>query len=613
MSTLVIKNLSVVNALCFEEFSIDLEENAVTQIIGENGVGKSSIPTLLEEALYNKNSRGLAKGELVNRYTGIKGYRLIVHFMKGSDGYMVDKEVKSTTKVVLIKNGKDISGHTATQTYKLLQEIIGLDFPTFTKLIYQSMESSLDFLKATDANRKKFFLGLFNLSEYSEIEEKLKTAYNETKKELDTTKTKMDTVRAWIDKNRGDSEKPKELRKINPLDVNDLEDAVIDKNSKITNIALHNTAAQEELDRRKHLDRLNKLNVAPCSDNSEKLSKTTREYTELKGQLRDISTELRIKKIETTKLESIETVCPTCGSDLEVEDMTQLILDAKQFEFELDTQIQCLSGELDRLEYEYKQEQLEQKSFRAYSTHQKNLEQAESAIDISKPTQISDVRALHDELKALKLEVMMRKEDYDNEVKSNQLAEVYNAKLEQKAIQMAEYVVELDIHSSKLTQISEVESDLKILKESFSGKGLVNFKIESLIKSFEAEINSNLIKLTDGQFALGFIIEDSKLKLVTYSHGVEVSIKSLSTGEFNKVNMASLLAVRDMMAKLSDVSINVLFLDEVISVLSPDSLETLINHLLKERLNTFIVSHGYAHPLAEEIHLVKTNNISKRV
>ena len=151
------------------------------------------------------------------------------------------------------------------------------------------------------------------------------------------------------------------------------------------------------------------------------------------------------------------------------------------------------------------------------------------------------------------------------------------------------------------------------MKESFSGKGLINFKIESLIKSFENEINNNLIKLTDGQFALGFNIEDSKLKLKIYSHSEEVSIKSLSTGEFNKVNMASLLAVRSMMAKLSDVSVNVLFLDEVISVLSPNSLETLIEHLLAENLNTFIVSHGYAHPLAEEIHLEKTNNISKRV
>ncbi len=53
---------------------------------------------------------------------------------------------------------EDISGHTATQTYKMIEEIMGGDFQTFTKLIYQSVGSNLDFLKATDATRKAFLL-----------------------------------------------------------------------------------------------------------------------------------------------------------------------------------------------------------------------------------------------------------------------------------------------------------------------------------------------------------------------------------------------------------------------------------------------------------------------
>ena len=37
---------------------IDLDDNTVTQIIGTNGMGKSSIPLIIEEVLYNKNSKG---------------------------------------------------------------------------------------------------------------------------------------------------------------------------------------------------------------------------------------------------------------------------------------------------------------------------------------------------------------------------------------------------------------------------------------------------------------------------------------------------------------------------------------------------------------------------
>jgi len=36
---------------------VDLANSNLTQLIGTNGVGKSSIPLILEEVLYNKNSR----------------------------------------------------------------------------------------------------------------------------------------------------------------------------------------------------------------------------------------------------------------------------------------------------------------------------------------------------------------------------------------------------------------------------------------------------------------------------------------------------------------------------------------------------------------------------
>ena len=36
---------------------LKLNENTITQLIGDNGAGKSSISLIIQEALYNKNSR----------------------------------------------------------------------------------------------------------------------------------------------------------------------------------------------------------------------------------------------------------------------------------------------------------------------------------------------------------------------------------------------------------------------------------------------------------------------------------------------------------------------------------------------------------------------------
>jgi len=66
------------------------------------------------------------------------------------------------------------------------------------------------------------------------------------------------------------------------------------------------------------------------------------------------------------------------------------------------------------------------------------------------------------------------------------------------------------------------------------------------------------------------------------------------------------------MSTLSKSRINVLFLDEVINVLDTDGRERLIEVLLRENeLNTFLVSHGYSHPLLTKINIVKEKDTSR--
>ena len=105
---------------------LDLDDNTVTQIIGTNGMGKSSIPLIIEEVLYNKNSKGIKKADIPNRYVN-KGYNISLSFEKDGSNYSIIVDRKTSIKVRLEKNGEDISSHTATNTYKTLQEILGID------------------------------------------------------------------------------------------------------------------------------------------------------------------------------------------------------------------------------------------------------------------------------------------------------------------------------------------------------------------------------------------------------------------------------------------------------------------------------------------------------
>ena len=105
---------------------------------------------------------------------------------------------------------------------------------------------------------------------------------------------------------------------------------------------------------------------------------------------------------------------------------------------------------------------------------------------------------------------------------------------------------------------------------------------------------------------------NDKLNVEVTDEGNIIEITALSSGELTRVNTATLIAIRKLMSSISKSRINVLFLDEVINVLDEQGREKLVEVLLKEEgLNTYIVSHGWTHPLLDKIEVLKTENISR--
>ena len=198
---IILKRLTWSNCFSYgADNELDLSANLVTQLVGTNGVGKSSIPLIIEEVLYNKNSKGIKKSDIPNRYVDA-GYSICLEFSKDSDEYVVSEVRKTSLKVSLKKNGEEISSHTATNTYKTIQEIIGVDFKTFSQLVYQNTNASLQFLTATDANRKRFLIDLLHLEEYTKLFEIFKEEARNAATTLVQEQTKINTYESWLKDN----------------------------------------------------------------------------------------------------------------------------------------------------------------------------------------------------------------------------------------------------------------------------------------------------------------------------------------------------------------------------------------------------------------------------
>ena len=162
MSKITLKKLCFSNMYSYgKDVEISFDKNKITQLTAPNGSGKTSIALILQEILYSKNVKGIKKGDILNRYSSDKDWKAELFFSVNKDNYSIIVHRRGvTSKVAINKNGLDISEHKVPDTYKVIQKLIGLPFEVFSQLTYQSSVNLLEFLKATDTNRKKFLVKL---------------------------------------------------------------------------------------------------------------------------------------------------------------------------------------------------------------------------------------------------------------------------------------------------------------------------------------------------------------------------------------------------------------------------------------------------------------------
>jgi DNA repair exonuclease SbcCD ATPase subunit len=573
---------------------LQLDDNTVTQILGTNGMGKSSIPLIIEEALYNKNSKGIKKADIPNRYVN-NGYNIYLSFMKDEDRYEITINRKTNIKVKLEKNGIDVSSHTATNTYKSLQEVLGVDFKTFSQLVYQNTNASLQFLTATDANRKKFLIDLLHLEKYVELFEVFKAASKEVSSISSTIAGKLATVEKWLDTNKLSDTFILPMLDLD-IDTSEDEKALSSIMVEIENISDKNKKIQQNNQYKTLLDQ---IDIAAVSTSTATLVS----YDELQGELGSLQAVAAGAKRTLAKLEKLKEVCPTCKQPIDVSAEKAMIAVEQENYIEATIKIGKITKEIIRI----KAENLE---YQRNAQAQKDWEELYRSYDSSLPLSMLDKAELDVQLEAVQSKLRKARTQLAENAAENERRTKLNTRIQVIQEQTAEFVEQQEEYDGKLAGNQKLESDLEVLKKSFSTNGLLAYKIENLVGELEEMANEYLAELSDGRFTLEFVVSNDKLNVQITDNGNVVDILALSSGELARVNTATLIAIRKLMSSISKSKINILFLDEVTNVLDDQGREKLVEVLLREDLNTYIVSHGWSHPLLEKIEVVKDGNIS---
>ena len=581
---------------------LDLSSDIVTQLVGTNGTGKSSIPLILEEVLFNKNSKGIKKADIPNREVN-NGYNISLTFDVVDDQYEIDVVRRANIKVKLYKNGEDISSHTATNTYKTLEQIIGIDFKTFSQIVYQNTNASLQFLTATDTNRKRFLIDLLQLDDYVKYFEVFKELSRTLGGDVSRIQGKIDTIIKWLNDNK--LEDTSLLPKLDlPFYSEEDEETLRSLQIEFENISEITKKINQNNLYKKQLDAID-LGLAREFVANASIEDTSDLKTNL-GEIRSRGAfENKMMKKYSDLRDSEDQVCPTCSQQIDINFIEKQYEEHELAKQELVERLDYIQSEIDKIE----------RNNEVYSKMKQKIDEWESlfrSIDQKLPTEVPNSNDLQEQIEKIRGRIRDRKNRVEEIIAENEKRERHNTRLSIIQEQQTDFETQLDELSAGIGELEDKLSHVEILKKAFSTNGPPAYKIENLVKDLEELTNEYLAELSDGRFSLEFVVLNDKLNVEIDDNGKTVDILALSAGELARVNTSTLLAIRKLMSSISKSRINVLFLDEVTNVLDELGKERMVEILLREEnLNTYIVSHGWTHPLLSKIEVIKEDKISR--
>ena len=596
---LTLKNMSWSNCFSYGDNNyIEFDKDPLTQLNGINGSGKTSISLMIQEVLYGKNSKNIKKQDIANNRSGKPGYYINLKFDKDGDEYSVTLNRKSSLKLEFTKNDEDISSHTSLDTYKTIANIIGIaDFKVFCQLIYQHSTNSLEFLTATDTTRKKFLISLLQLDKYLELHELFKEQGREVNSEILNDKGKIETIKSWILRHENMDFVKKDFIST-PIIPNSYYSDIVKLRENIENINSINRTIATNNEYIKQLQSLNPLYYLNPAPPPPKLNSN-----ELRTQVRIIENEYNKHQGNINKLTKLVGQCHSCMQDID-ENIRDTMIDV-----EIEGREKA-KEKMGKLWDEIQKAEAIESEINIYKKAKTEFERLNQLIDSSLPQKTLDINEEKQKLMNLESKISKLEAEIRTAEKQNRDIASHNSKVDVVQNQLKEMQNDLKSKQTELLDKEKLNRIIELLKKTFSTNGLVSYKIESSVKELEKTINKYLAELI--HFQIYFKLSGEKLNIeVVDDIGNATSMSNLSSGEQARVNLATLLGIRNILSSLSNTKINLLFLDEITGSLDAEGKEKFTEILLEENLNTFFVSHEWQHPLVPTINIVKEHGISR--
>ena len=542
---------------------LSLNTHGTTLIKGENGNGKSVIPTALAFGLFGKTNRG-KKGQLVNSING-KELEVQIKFYKGPNTYLIIRGI-SPNKFEIYKNGEMLNQDSSVKDYQkyLENEILNINFKSFHQTIILSSSSFVPFMKLPTAQRREVIEDLLNISIFSKMKVVLKDR-------LDTNKTNIRELTHKITLQKSKLAQYNEYKTLMEQETNKTRESLQQK--------IHDekkAIKQYKKDRDYHFSQYEDL-LNQHEKKSAEHAKRLKSYSENKAVVK-----MDMKSIKTN-VQFFETndKCPTCLQNIDDQTKNTNIQKEKRRAKDLQDTINLLDEVKKIIDSEAESLKILSKKhnehFSGYQTSSFQISSSESLIE--------DCQR---ELDKLKIPTFKESsEDFSAQLLESE---------KQKMVELERQVYLMSIH--------------EMLKDN----GIKGVMIKEYLPIINTLLNKYLVAL---DFFVSFQFDENFNEVVLSRHRDQFTFESFSEGEKARLNLAILFTWRQIAKIKNSTSSNVLFLDEVFSsVLDGAGKDKLVEILLNDEAenNIFVISHAdmvQQMDFDRKLTVVKPKNFSK--
>ena len=524
---------------------VDFTKNHTNLIVGTNGAGKSTVLDALTFSLFGKPFRKINKPQLSNS-TNEKDCKVEVEFSVNNTDWKIVRGIKPNLFEIW-RNGSlmDQSSAALDQQKWLEQNVLKMNYKSFTQIVILGSSTFVPFMQLTTANRREVIEDLLDIKIFSSMNVVIKEKIRQLKEEIKVLELKKETLRDKVDMQKNFIE---ELENRGNANINANKEKITNLNLEVGIYLEDNEKIQDDIDvlvekQEKHTGATEKL----------------RKLGNLKGKIsQKVSTITKEHKFFTEN-----TVCPTCTQSIEEEFRINRIKDAQDKAKELQSGYK-------ELEEAIKEEEERERQFTELTKEVTSLTHGISKNN----TKISGCQR---QIRDLESEIQRITDQLANRNIEHEKLESFKDNLKTTYDELAHRKDTINYYDFSYSLLKDGGVKSKIIKKYLP---LINQQVNRYLQMMDFYIN--------------FTLDEEFNETVQSPIHEDFSYASFSEGEKMRIDLALLFTWREVARMKNSVNTNLLIMDEVFDS-SLDGFGTeeflkIIKYVVKDA-NIFVISH----------------------